>query len=96
MRAHNKTEVSMIRTLIAAVENAEAVEADLSAEPMIGLNHDQRRRQLDDQEITAIVVREREEVASAVARYRQQGLTDELAVLEERLEIIDRYVEPMP
>jgi hypothetical protein len=70
--------------------------ADLSLEPLIGRNHDQPRRQLDDQEITAIVVGERAEVAAAVAKYRELGLTHELAVLAERLEIIDRYVAPTP
>ena len=37
MRARKKTEVSMIRTLLAAMENAEAIEAGLSVEPKIGL-----------------------------------------------------------
>ena len=31
-----------------------------------------------------------------VTRYRDLGLTVELVELEERLEVIDRYLEPMP
>jgi uncharacterized protein YqeY len=96
LRARDKTEVSMIRTLIAAIENAEAVDAELSVEPKIGLNHDEQRRQLDDTEIAVIVARERAEIAAAVARYRELGLTAELAELEERMAVVGRYIEPMP
>lgn len=96
MRTRNQIEVSTIRTLLAAIENAEAIDAELSAEPKIGLNHDEQRRQLDDIEVAAIVTRERDEIAAAVARYRELGLTAELAELEVRMTVVDRYVEPMP
>lgn len=96
MRAHNKTEVSMIRTLLAAIENAEAVEMKLTVEPKIGLDHDEPRRELGDDEIAAIVVRERDELATAANAYRELGLTAALADLEERIAVVDRYVDPMP
>jgi len=93
IRSRDKIEISMIRTLIAAIENAEAVAAEPSAEALIGLNHDQPRRNLTDEEITAIVARERAEVADAVERYRKLGLDAELDELQDRLAIIDRYTE---
>lgn len=84
----------MIRTLIAAIENAEAVEAQMSVEPRIGLNHDEPRFELSDDDVAAIVARERTEIAEALARYRELGLVTESADLEQRLAIVDRYVEP--
>jgi hypothetical protein len=83
----------MIRTLIAAIENAEAVAAEPSAEALIGLNHDRPRRNLTDEEIRTVVARERAEVADAVERYRELGLDAELGELQDRVAIIDRYNE---
>jgi uncharacterized protein YqeY len=90
-KARHPTEVSMIRTLIAAIENAEAVEAADSEEPKIGLGHDQPRRELTDDDIATIVERERTEVVEAITHYRELGLTAHLEELEERLRVVDRY-----
>lgn len=81
----------MIRTLIAAIENAEAVKADGSSEPKIGLGHDQPRRDLTNGDIARIVEKERTEVVDAITHYRDLGLTDHLDELEERLHVADRY-----
>lgn len=96
IRERNKVAVSMIRTLIAAIENAEAVEAESMAEVNIGLNHDRPRRDLSQADIASIVARERDELTDAVKRYRELGLTTELAELEERMAVVDRYIEPVP
>lgn len=93
IRSRDRIEISMIRTLIAAIENAEAVAAEPSAEVLIGLNHDRPRRRLTGEQITAIVARERAEVADAVERYRELGLDAELGELQARVAIIDRYTE---
>lgn len=83
----------MIRTLIAAVENAGAIEAEMSPEPRIGLGHDRPRRELQSDDVNDIIERERTEVLDAIAHYRQLGLTEELQELETRLRVIDRYHE---
>lgn len=85
----------MIRTLIAAIENAEAVEAEHSLEGNLGLNHDRPRRDLSDSDIASIVARERAELTDAANRYRELGLEAALAELEERLAVVDRYIAPM-
>jgi len=90
-RARAAVEASMIRTLIAAIENAEAVEAEPTVEPKRGLGHDVPRRVLTDQDITEIIDREHSEVAEALAHYRDLGLTDHVAEMETRLSVIERY-----
>lgn len=88
------TEISMIRTLIAAVENAEAIESDGSKEHKVGLGHDLPRRTLTDDDIVGILERERGELVDAIAHYRVLGLSAHLQELEERLRIVDRYAPP--
>lgn len=91
LRDRRPVEASMIRSLIAAIENAGAIEAEPSVEPKIGLGHDQPRRELDSQDIARIIERERSEVVAAIDHYRDLGLTDEIQDLDQRLRVIDRY-----
>ena len=92
MRVRDKTEMSMIRTLIAAIENAEAVEAGTSIDPKVGLNHDQPRKTLTDEDIVHILSSERSDTAAAAASYEEMGLVDEAEELDHRVRIIDRYL----
>jgi molybdopterin-guanine dinucleotide biosynthesis protein A/uncharacterized protein YqeY len=94
LREGRSIEVSMIRTLIAAIENAGAVDATLSSDPKIGLHHDQPRRELGDEDITAILDREWSEVSAAIDDYRRLGMTDEVTDLGLKREVIDRYRLP--
>lgn len=82
----------MIRTLIAAIENAGAVDAELSADPRIGLNHDVTRRDLTEADLSRIIESERDEVARAARHYRELGVTGEAEDLELRVQIADRYI----
>ena len=89
----DRLEMSQIRTLIAALENAEAVEVVTSTEPKLGLDHDVARRVLDPDDVARIIALERDELLDAVARYRELVLVDELADLEARLRIVERYLD---
>jgi len=86
----------MIRTLIGAIENAEAFEAGSSIDPKIGLDHDQPRRFLEEGDVLAILRGERKETLEAAQNYRDLSLVDEAADLDARLEIVDRYLSRMP
>lgn len=92
MANRDRLEMSQIRTLIAAVENAEAVEMETSSEPKLGVNHDVARRVLDSDDVARILTREHDELADAVSRYRDLGLDDEVDELETRLRIVARYL----
>lgn len=91
LRSREPVEASMIRTLIAAIENAGAVEAEPTVEPKRGLGHDVPRKVLSEHDVGVIIDRERLEVAEALARYRDLGLPDEVAEMERRLAVIERY-----
>lgn len=93
LRSQNRIEASMIRTLMAAIDNAEAIEASTTSDPKIGLDHDQPRRDLTTDDVTRIVEGERDELAEAVDHYRQLGLTDQVEELETRLRIVNRYLD---
>ena len=82
----------MIRTLIGAIDNAEAIEAEGSVDPKVGLDHDQRRRVLEESDVLAILRGERKEKFEAAQNYRDLGLVDEAADLDARVEIVDRYL----
>lgn len=95
-KARDGVEVSTIRSLIAAIENAGAVE-DMasSAVPLTGLNHDEPRREIEGTEVEDILNRERTELAEAAAQYRRLGL-NEASELERRVRIVDRYLTSLP
>jgi hypothetical protein len=96
LRARDKIEISMIRTLIAAIENAEAIDADDRGMPAIGFNHDQPRKTLTADDVTRIVVSERDDLIDALEQYRSLGLGPEVEELEHRVEIVDRYLVASP
>jgi hypothetical protein len=81
-----------LRTLIAAMENATAVDVETSTEPKLGLGHDQPRRALNDEDVTGIIRAERDELVDAAIRYRELGLVEEVVDLERRARIVERYL----
>lgn len=96
LKTRDAIEISTLRTLVGAIENAEAVEVKVTtgptAEPNVGLGHDQPRRILTEEDLRQVIAAERADVAAAAAQYRELGLDDETTEMERRLEIVDRYL----
>ena len=92
LRSRDRVEISTLRTLVAAVENATAVEVETSVEPKLGLRHDQPRRVLSDEDVAEIILSERDELVDAAIRSRDLGLVEETADLERRAGIVERYL----
>jgi len=92
LRSRDRVEMSTLRTLIAAVENATAIDVEASSEPKLGLSHDQPRRVLSENDVAAIILHERDDLVAAATRYRDLGLVDEMADLERRARIVERYL----
>lgn len=82
----------MIRTLIGVIENAGAVEVEPTVEVKTGLGHDVPRRELTDEDVRALLEGERAEVADALGRYRDLGLDHQIAEMETRLSVVERYL----
>lgn len=93
MANRDRLEMSQLRTLIAAIENAEAVEMRTSIEPKLGVNHDVARRDLGPDDVRSVITRELDELADAVSRYRDLGLDHEVEELETRVQIVNRYLD---
>jgi uncharacterized protein YqeY len=83
--------VKVLRTTLAAIENAEAVEGVSSVDGVPGYG-DVPRRELGDDEITAILRREIDEWTEGVAEYRRIGQEARADGLQRELEILQSYV----
>jgi uncharacterized protein YqeY len=91
-RSRDTIEASMIRTLIGVIDNAGAVEAEPTNEIKRGFGHDVPRRDLTDEDVRGLLESEHAELADALARYRDLGLDDQVAEMEMRLSVVERYV----
>lgn len=92
MKAGRKEEVITLRTLIAAIDNAEAVPVeDQPISTFGGRNEDVPRRQLTPDDIQQILRREADERRSAAAEYERLGRPDQAEILKAAVVLIERY-----
>ena len=92
MREGDTQLVAVIRTLMAAIGNAEAIELDASQPKEVQGWAEASRRHLTAAEIAAIVRREAEELRSAAAEYERAGQFKEAERLRRRAQLVDRYL----
>lgn len=93
MRARDAVTVSVLRTTLAAIGNAEAVPTEaVGAEPVIGRSADVPRRDLDEEQLEAIVEAERRERLETAALYRRAGRPEAAVALEAETKILARYL----
>jgi hypothetical protein len=85
--------VSALRTTLAALSNAEAVDPGPGA-PLVraGLFGDVERRWLSSDDIASIVTRERNELRAAAALLDEAGRPAEAAGCRARAAILDNYL----
>ena len=93
MRERKPDEVGVIRTLIAAVDNAEAVPMEgmadrLRAREEIG---EVVRRELDTTALDAVLAKEIGSRLTAAADYESHGRADDAARLRSEADLIARY-----
>jgi uncharacterized protein YqeY len=94
MRARNPAEVGVIRTLIAAVDNAEAqpieaFEERLRRREVVG---EVGRRELDSQALDAVLAAEAGARLAAAEDYERHGRSDDAARLRREANLIARYL----
>jgi hypothetical protein len=92
MREGDTQLVAVIRTLMAAIGNAEAIELDASQPKEVQGWAEAPRRHLTAAEIAAIVRMEAEELRSAAAEYERVGQFEEAKRLRRRAQLVDRYL----
>lgn len=85
--------VAVLRSLLAAIGNAEAVELDPSHPKEVQGWAEVPRRRLTTAELMQIVRREADERRAAAAEYEQRGRPDEAERLRRSARVVDRYLE---
>ena len=93
MRDRKTGDVSVIRTVIAAIDNAEAVPVDGMAERLRAREDigEVARRELDARALGEILENEIAARLSAAADYERLGLADDAARLRDEADLIERY-----
>ena len=93
MRERKSAEVGVLRTLIAALDNAEAVPVD-GLEERLRMRQDigeVARRELDGAALNDVLAKERETRLAAALDYARHGRDDDAARLRQEAELIARY-----
>ncbi len=93
MKSGHKADVITLRTLIAAIDNAEAIPLDEPLPPTIGRSNDVQRKLLGAQEIQQILQHEVDEHRAAITEYARLGLSKQVETLTAAIELIQRYAE---
>jgi uncharacterized protein YqeY len=91
MKERDAPRVKVLRTTLAAIENAEAVEGVATVDGVPGYA-DVARRVLGDEEIVGILRTEVDEWTEGVAEYRRIGQEARADGLQRELEILQGYL----
>jgi uncharacterized protein YqeY len=93
LQARAADEVRVLRTLIAALDNAEAVPGDYTALPRAfgDPSGEVARRELDAGAVEALLASEVEARLAAASDYERHGRTDEAARLRDEAAFVARY-----
>ena len=88
LRSRDGIRVSVLRTTLSALSNAEAVDASLVAPGVTEVP----RRELRDDDIRGIVERERDELRTSADRMRRVGAPDRARELVAQARLLDDYL----
>jgi uncharacterized protein YqeY len=92
IRAREKATMATLRTMLAALDNAEAVTLDASFQPVVGLNNDVPRKVLREEDFLQVLRMEANGRRSAIATYEALGRVEEAARLRAELAVFARYL----
>jgi uncharacterized protein YqeY len=92
MRARQTVVVATLRSLMAAIDNAGAVEQGAPSGPIVGRSADVARKMLSDGDVRNIIRAEADERREALATYERLGKTTDANRLREELSVIARYL----
>jgi uncharacterized protein YqeY len=96
MKDGDATRISVLRTTLAAIGNAEAVNGAALApsEPNEPIPTEVDRRQLSEDEVKAIIVGERDELDEAAEEMESLGQLDAARELRTKATVLDEYLNP--
>lgn len=94
MKTRRREDVTTLRTLLSAIDNAEAVPVDdTPIVPFNGRSEDVPRLQLTPADIQQILHQEAEERRAAAAEYERLGRADQVEMLKASIALIERYID---
>ena len=93
MKRRDSAAVTVLRIVLAAMANAEAVDPD-AEQVRAGLLGDVARRELTEDDLRRIIAVERDDARHSAAELRRHGATAEADDLEAKADLLDRYLVP--
>ena len=88
MKAKDETRLKVLRSVMAALGNAEAVDPSPGPDGVTEV----ARRELTDDDVRSVIDFERAELDAAAADLDANGRTEEANALRQRRRVLDRYV----
>jgi uncharacterized protein len=92
MKARQSHTVSTLRTVLAAIDNAEAVDVDTSLVPLTGFTRDVPRKVLSEVDMEAILSAEIDDLRAALVDYETGGKIAEAEILRQKLNALLAYL----
>jgi uncharacterized protein YqeY len=92
IEAREKATMTILRTMLGALDNAEAVTLDALPHPVVGWNNDVPRKVLSEEDFLQVLRNEAAGRRSAIATYERLGRAEEAARLRAELAVFARYV----
>ena len=96
MKARQKETVTALRILLAAIDNAEAVQTDTSFVPVAGRTNDVPRKLLTEAHIQQILQAEAAKQREALAECERLGQNDAAEQIRAELAVMSKYLDAKP
>jgi uncharacterized protein YqeY len=91
MKARESQTVTTLRSLLSAIDNAEAVDLDTSHVPVVGQANDVPRKALSEAQQRDILKGEAEELRLAIGEYEKLDRPEEVKDLARALDLVLEY-----
>lgn len=92
MKARQHEVVSVLRSALSAIDNAEAVPLDASMVAVVGKLNEVARKELSEEQMRAIVQTEADALKSSIADYQTLGKAEEAEQLQTQWEALNQYL----
>ncbi len=93
MKARQPEVVSILRSTLSEIDNAEAVETDTDYVPLAGRTKDVPRKVLTEVDVRQILQKELDEITAVITTYQQRGKNNEAAPLQKQASVLSQYLQ---
>ena len=92
MKARQHEVVSVLRSALSAIDNAEAVSLDDSMVAVVGRLNEVARKELSEEQMRAIVQAEADALKTSIADYQKLGKAEEAEGLQTQWDALSQYL----